>query len=42
MPCVGHLNQLYKRLRKGELILKEYDEIFRKQLEDGIIESPAQ
>lgn len=40
--CVGHLNQLYKRLRKGELILKEYDEIFRKQLEYGIIESPAQ
>ena len=36
--CVGRLNQLYKRLRKGELILKEYDEIFRKQLEDGIIE----
>ena len=36
--CVGRLNQLYKRLLKGELILKEYDDVFRKQLEDGIIE----
>ena len=36
--CVGRLNQLYKRLMKGESILKEYDEVFRKQLEDGIIE----
>ena len=29
---------MYKRLRKGELILKEYDEVSYKQLEDGIIE----
>ena len=30
---------MYKRLKKGESILKEYDEVFCKQLEDGIIES---
>ena len=36
--CVGRLNQLYRRLRKDALVLKQYDEIFHKQLKDGIIE----
>ena len=40
--CVGRLNQLYKRLTKSELLLKEYDEVFRRQLDDGIIERVPQ
>lgn len=29
---------MYKRLTKSELILKDYDGIFQKQMDDGIIE----
>lgn len=40
--CVGRLNQLYKRLTRCELILKEYDGVFQKQFDDGIIERVPQ
>ena len=36
--CVGRLNQLYRRLKKKRSLLKEYDDVFNKQIKDGIIE----